>query len=255
MALKFITNSVYRDCACLYESGSFGDIPKLHNVAGLGERYLYSDNYNTSTSVEDFNIQYVELGGTLTANTCIITRADTHFGHGVSIKSYSSFPATSTTIYSTSSFPASTLGYLNQDWIYEFETVTNKQAFEINFSAGTGGDYIPKVYGVTFGDSLSFDYVASGVTYELYQDRVQLGDRNYKVQDKINVTLEGVTRSQITELEALLKGHKYPLWLYDSVGNIILEKLYHCIIPNKLNTQITDNYHTINFDAYRLWQY
>lgn len=258
MALKIITNTVWRDSAVIWEetSGTYETVDKLINVTG-GQRYLQCNNTGIATGASTFDIYYVNKSGGLDADTVILTHANEHATHGVTINSYATFGGGATSILSDSNFAGANAG---NDYILEFTEKTNQQALEVQFSSGTGGSYIPIVTGVILGSSTSLSCIEPNVEFMPEARKIKLCKSYYEVTDKITFTATNLTKAEIDELENQYNLNEEPFFIYDDEAAILDDSLWHVVMPEKIVIQEWtdrngDSGYSVQFKCYRLREY
>lgn len=232
MAIKFIVNEADRDRVKIGTTTAAGvdvdDRDKILNVTG-GARHLEWTQVDSTTR----EISYIAKWATgLTADTVVLARADRHIGHDLTIKSYSAYPASPTTVGSVTTLGSGSLvGPDSQDYILEFTEKANQQAFGVEFGNGAGGAYTRIVNSLFFGSAFSFQNVES-ITRRPVPKRVPLdvGRNTYYVQEQISMTFSAVAEDQLQDFEELYRAFDEPCFIYDSLGSFITEKLLHIII-------------------------
>lgn len=237
--LNLIVNDIWDDCLILdYLTASSGTT-NLFSVAE-GDRYL-----NVSTDGD--TVSYINKSTTMTADTLIMTRADTLVGENVLFKNFSDYPSGESTIYNGTGFDPTLVGYEDQDFYYEFTTASG-DAFGVAMPADS---YLYQVY---FGTRIEFDYINDVIDFEPVSERVIVENKYYTVDQHYFITLTDVDSDSIAALNSKELNNKL-VFLYDESGKHFTDKLMHCIMVNRPKVQIFDNIYSVSFDVYRLQGY
>jgi hypothetical protein len=254
VSLKILTNQVWRD-ACQVLVTDTSDVATAEQDAILsitgGPRHL---PWEETSATADRRFVYINKNGGLSADTMVITRADRHQNHDLSAFSWTSYPATKDAeIFGDATFSATLVGLQSQDFVYEFTERTNKQAFGVDFSAGTEGAYQKFVHQIYFCSALTLSY-PDGFDYQplsgvaAYLLRRQM----YRVQHHGSLRFNHITRAEVTALEQLYAAQDEPLFVYDSSGYWLRDKLWHCILGQPTKQALGDDHFVATLDLFRL---
>lgn len=232
MALKILTNQVWRDAAQIDITDSShvttADAARALNCTGGHRGLLF-----TYASSSDRIVSYINKNGGLSADTIVVPNAHNFNGHEVRVRYYTTYSSSSTDVFSTSTFAETLVGIRGRDWVGEFSAVTNKQAWSLYLGAGTGGSYtkiFPQVY---FCQALSLSYPAGLEITPLPFRAVEMLDGvPFNVVEKITLKFSELTSSEVQSLTQLYKLHREPLFIYDSAGDWFFDNLFHGIITD-----------------------
>lgn len=253
MALKILTNQAWRDAAQIsITDSSFAEVTadqtKALNVVG-GHRGLAFSSSTTGDRI----ITYINKSGNLAADTMVAVGASAFNGHQVKVQQYTTYTSSVTDIFSTSNFAETLIGYQSTDWVYEFSAVSTKQALALYLGAGTGGAYTKTIGQVYFCNALSLSYPADLVVQPLpLKATVQLAGVPFGVMEKFNFKFNGVSATEAQSLTNLYKKTREPIFIYDSNGDWVFDKLLHCVVGAVKIGERFDDLHDVSLEVYRL---
>lgn len=245
MSIELIANDVARDCARVIATNGvdaeFADQSGIENITG-GPRHLYFTGGGTNT----LRCVYNDAAGGLAANRCVIVRADRHETHAVGVYAWPNYGASPTVLDSTSDFNETLVGPLETDWVVEFDATT-AEAFGVEFDSGTGGSYSKVVQQIYFGTAFEFSYVEQVVRNVLPKhSRHVVRRQSYQVREEFNFVATNLTRSDVNSLQQMYRLKDEPLFLYDSQGIQIVDKLLHGFVTEVSVRTEYDNLHTVS---------
>lgn len=247
MALQFLFNDAWQDCAqLLVTDGSDAattDYEAIENIT-RGPRHLEWTQSGTAVR----RVVYLNKAGNLGANACVIARAD-RMTSGYTIRRYATYSASPTTIETSGSAPTC-IGLNSDDYVLTFSATTSQQALSLEF-AGSSAKTFNKVY---FGTTLDFDY-PNGPTIEPFWNVITVDRHVYHVRERGTFTLTNVSNTLVSTLQAKQKRHEQPCFIYDSLGTLLADKLWHCIIGNISVLSTFNDINTVQIEAFRLREY
>lgn len=191
-----------------------------------------------------FSLEYRNVYNQMTADRCVITRADRVAGESVAVYYKYNHTESATNLRSGTLTPNA--GELTQDYVLEFVEKENCDVFGVAFS---GIFNLGKVY---FSSALSFASIIPVVKRETMHQTILLNKTPYAVDESIAITFDDVRKSEVAALKALPNLTTQPCFLYESTGTTIREKLMHVIIPTYNIRQLADDTYTVSIVAYKL---
>lgn len=253
MSIKLLVNHAWDSCALVsaYDNAyaSAGDASGIQSVVG-GPRHLSWTQSGTGDRV----VAYVDTSSTLAADTFVMVRADRHLTHGVTVKSWATWTSSASDLFASSNFAETLIGRGSKDYVLEFAAVSGKQALGVLLEAGTGGAYAKTLSQMYFASAFNLPNIAS-VTLEPMYAGYYRNRQNYLIDEQITLISGGLTQTQIAAFEALPNLLSEPVFLYESAGALLQDKLYHCIIDRFSVIQATDNLYGVQIVANRLRAY
>jgi hypothetical protein len=220
------------------------DTAGLENVIG-GPRSLAWSSSDSGAR----RVVMVNKAGGLGCSHVVVARADQHAGKNLSVLSWSSDPATSTTEFSTSSFGETLIGPRAQDWVLPLE-LSGKRAIGLSLNST---DYVKDVYKLYVSNGLTFDHVVPP-SYRIlrFPSRHQYRRQVCLVDVEWNFVFENVSREQLDAFKAIPDLLSEPLFIYDEDGYAIRHKLVHGVIADPRATNIFDDVFTLSFTVLEL---
>lgn len=253
MAIKFITNTAWRDAAkvLVHNNASLtelsADAPNLKNVVG-GPRWL---NWVSSDNALK-RITYINSAGGQSADSFILVGAHQHSGKILTLYSWPDpYPTAEASIVSFNPFNSTLIGPSNQDFFYDLGSLTGKYAFTAEFS-DTG--YAKIVNGLVFGQSISLNNPDKPVYAPIWQS-ITLGRNTYQVDHEAEWIFTKVTRSEVNQIETAYNKLLEPVFFYDSTGYFIPDYLWHGIITELSVVSTFDDLHAVKIRTARLRHY
>ena len=256
MAIKLLVNTVYQATQVLNctqnAAGSYADTTETEqrNVVG-GPRHIKFTRDDANTR----QINYIETNGGLSADTCVATNADAYNGQAIKIVSFETYKGGPiSNVVNDASFTETCIGPYAQDYVWEFTQETSKQAFGFDVSSyATFG----KVF---FCNAFSFEHQpASGPLAQFRPVRatIQHGGRAWNVEQQGTFFFSDLTASEVNSFHALFGTHEQhePVFLYDSDGTVIADKLWHCLIMRSDIQQTFDDVYQLTLETFLLRHY
>ncbi len=258
MSLKFLPNHVgdlASSLAMITGSTASGDIYDLIS----GPRNTYWRGTASSSAVSPG----YSLAANYVANYLVIARADkmvTLAGSQVRAMQKSSggsWSAISGTTISTLA-AANLTGYRSQDLVIDVSGATNYRGYGIEMdSAGTEAMTFTKMYA-----SAGFSFAMPPVFAQPWVDipesdrwfRPQQTSYEYETEKQFKLGFPA-TRAEMTSFKALPMLLKWPLFLYDTAGDVFPWKLEHVVIEGWIETVIEDDRHFVEITLRRLKHY
>jgi len=255
MSLLLLANTVYANTAQLLASDTSNvatsDQAGLYTITGTQRQLAW-----TSGATADRRLAYINKLGNLSCTHVVLSRADKHLNHTIQIHSFETYTGSSTLQYNSGSAFAETLiGPLGQDWVKAL-TMSNKEALAMSFIAGTGGNYTKVVHSLYFCNAITFSYPGSVIKQPLpFGARHLVKHQGYLYDEQQIYRASDLTRAELTAFEQVYRLRENPVFLYDSVGGLIPDKLAHGMISNYVvNKRFHDVYDLeIAFLALRHW--
>lgn len=245
--IQLITNSVWRDSAQIIVTDNSDvvttDATSLENIS-RGPRHLEA----SISGLAARRIVYVNKRGNLSANCCVLTRSD-RLTSGYTIRKYTTYSSTSVTLEDSAGAPTG-IGLNSQDYVLTFGAASSLQALSIQ-NKSTAAKTVGKVY---FGNAIDLLYPGQ-LEIEPRWARFLVRRREYLVREVAKFSFERVTAAVLQSVHAAYKLQEEPVFLYDSAGTLLEDKLWHCVLSNvKVNAKFSDHY-TLEIEAYRLREY
>lgn len=220
--IQLITNTVWRDCAQILVTNTShtatADESNIENIT-RGPRHLEGAISGTAAR----RIAYVNKRGTLSANCCVITRAD-RLTSGYTIRKYATYSSSATTIETSGSAPTC-IGLNSDDYVTTFTAATSQQAFSLE-NASTSAKVVGKLY---FGTSIDFSNPLPPEISPAWGVQV-VKRRAYSVREQLVMQFENVSRTLAQSLDQSYRLQEEPCFLYDSAGTLLEDKLWHCVL-------------------------
>lgn len=247
MALILITNQASRDSVELVVTDtadaaeSYTDIDVLRG----GPRYL---NW-TSIATTAKRFVYVNKSDGLTADYIVVTRMDRHTSKNVKVYSWDTYSGSrDTAIFDDAAFSETLIGIESQDWCFAFGSeATTKSGLGLSLESTAATKTLSQVY---FGVGLSFSNISE--RGDLKFQRVPIHDKPMKHEGHY-YRLYGIAEFTVTEVTSADLDTYYdlpkddPVFFYDSSGNFIEDKLWHCVILEEQVTVVHDELNEIRF--------
>lgn len=261
MPIVFLPNHAAKNAADYHWGDSsqepLTDQTGRSNFAG-GPRHLLGDSPDGTGFVR---VQYVSNDTTKLdgIDYCVITNADYALTHKLEVVKATSFWAGHTNLFSSTNFAETLIGPKSQDYLLSFTAISGVKALHINLDDGSGGSWSKKLGKVFFSDSLSFDYVDE--TYPQRQpawESVTITGEKYLTQEKIRLSFNSLTDSQIQAFDALPNvwgKYRQPFFIYDSSAVFLSEKLLHVVLADRQITKSFSDFYSMTLDLYVLRYY
>jgi len=253
MAIEIITNSVWgASTRILATNGS--DVAHtirtgIENMTG-GPRHLYYTGAGTGT----LRAVYLNKAGGLSADRCVIARADRNAGHGLSILAWSAYPSSSSSLYSSSNFAGPFVGPRSQDSVFDLGTQTGKQAFGVQLSSGSGGSYAKTLQQVFFGTAFRLPWIErlSRTLLPRFARQTVQRRMSYMVRERIELTAGNLSRTDVAAFKALHKIRTDPFFLHDPAGIQLRDKLVYGVMDGPPVETVFDDLHTLTITFFVL---
>lgn len=245
MALKLLPNTAAYEAARVTITNdtdtSAGDELGIESITG-GPRWLSHVSGTTG------NRRYVYLNKTagISCGYVVVTDADRHNNHGAVLKSWSSYPSTSTDAFTVSGFAETLVGPTSRDWYRAF-SVSGVKAVALELSGGTGGAYTKTVGQIFFSTPFALDKPGQPVRQYLpFPTRHYFKRRMFLIQEQISLSATDLTLANIQSFERIPKLLEEPMFLLDESGVQFPEKLLHVIISGFSAQPITHDLFNLN---------
>jgi hypothetical protein len=149
-------------------------------------------------------------------------------------------------------------GIRSQDFVYGF-TQTQKRGLELitGPNAGLDSQQVSKFYGCnsfSFSSPPSLGFTQQELPIGTYATP-PLSTRPYEVELAFTLSFIGLSRSEVTTFKALPQLCNWPLFLYDTAGDIWTHKLEHVIITGWQEVIVENNVHEMQINFMRLRHY
>lgn len=255
MPVTLLPNSVWGNAARVVATSTsdveLADQAGIESVTG-GGRYLYY----TGAGSGNLRVTYVNKAGGLACDHCVIVNAASHLGHFVRLRSWTNYPSVSSSFFTEDPFAQPLVGPKGKDFVYQFNALSGLQAVALELDSGAGGSYskiVQQVYfstGYTFQniDQLRRKVLKKGEPYSVRR-------RSYQVSEEVNFIASAVSRAELQAFERLYKLKDEPLFLYESAGVRILDKLLHGFVKDFKTVAVADDLHTVAVDFLALEYY
>lgn len=258
MSIKLLTNTVFRDAVSVVN----GDTSTTINTLGDGINLVSGGRHLSwlTDNADGRRISYVNRGGGLAADMCVVVGADRALTHTLTISYHNTYDGTysggsgATNIFTSTNFAETLVGYGSQDFVYEFAALSNKQAFSVVNAAGTGGAYTEQLTKFYIGSSFSLTYPKE-VTFNPFWASVRVDEQHYLCEERAYFSFQNLTKAEIETFEGLYKVTEEPCFLYDSGGTWIPEKLYHGIVQDVIVQPQFNDFFELRFAMYQLRHY
>jgi hypothetical protein len=255
MSIILLANTVWGSASQLLvtdtSNAATTDQAGIYTVTGTSRHLSWQ-----SGATADRRIVYINKAGTLSCTHMVLTRADRHNTHQVIIRSYSTYSSSTTAEYtSAASFAETLVGAGSTDWVKAI-TISSKQALGIDLLAGTGGLYTKYVHSLYFCNALTFDYPESVQLAPLPMwTRVPIKHQSYLVNEQQTYVFNSLTRAEVLAFDQIYRLRENPVFLYDSAGTLIPDKLVHGLIVDRtIVRQFHDLYAIqVQFVTLRRW--
>lgn len=232
MSVVLLANTVWHDAAQIKPTDSSDvdttDTSTAQSVVG-GQRHLYWAQSGTA----DRKLVYVNKAGNLNCSHVVVADAINHSGHTLKVVTYSGYTASPTTQYdSGSSFSGPYVGKQSKDFVYALASrVTNQQAIALSLEAGSGGNWAKTVTKFYACDGLTFNYPGVASYRPLaFPSRHSYKRNFFLVDEEYKLYFDAVSRADKETFERLPNLMGEPVFLYDSAGGLLPDKLLHGII-------------------------
>lgn len=249
MSIKLITNIVWQNAAnfIAHNASNFTEIVDTGtlNLVG-GPRHLGYSSSDTALR----RISYLNSAATLAADTLILCGASSHSAKAVNLLSWTN-SSTSASIAAFPSFAEVLSGPTLQDWVYEFSALASKYAFTVEFATTA---YTKTAIKLVYGSSLTLSNPDKPTYYPLWETEI-LGRNAYQVEYGAEWIFTKVTKAQAQTLERIYRPLTDPVFLYDSTGYHIPDKLWHGIITELNISPSYNDVHTVKIKSSRLRHY
>lgn len=255
MAIKLLANTVYHASQVVATTqdsgGSYADTTetKQRNVVGGPRNIKFTpDDANTEM------ITYVETNGGLACDALVITHSDGYTGQKIRCVKFTAYKGTDGSTLTDNVFTETGIGPYQQDYVWTFTRETNMQGFGFEVSAAS---VFGKIY---LCDSFSFEHQSPSGPLARFRPAwitIEHGGRAWNVEQQGTFFFTGLTAANIDSYHALFKTHEQyePVFLYDSDGTVIADKLWHCLITQAEITQVFEDNYQMSLETYLLRHY
>lgn len=250
MALQVLVNTAWQQAAALFVTDladvATTDSSGAVNVVG-GPLHL---NW-TQTGTSDRRIVYVNKSGGISVNYLVMVNAAAYNGHGVDVKSWSTYTGAATTISSTANFAGTLIGEKTKDYVLSLGTQASKQAVGVDLYGGTGGNYTKTVNKIFFAQAFALTYpneIAQSSAYGVTTIKRQA----YHYSEALSIKLEPMTKAEWQSLQGLYRIKEEPFFLYDPEATRLLDGLWY-VVTQSLNAEpLGNDYYRVNWTMLRL---
>lgn len=249
MSLWLLANTVGRASAQIVASDTsdvaISDQSKVGIVRG-GPRHLkWTSDHATAAR----RIAYVEKGGSLVADFCVVVDAKAHDGSNLKVIEFTAYGGTESNLDSRTLGTSDYVGIGRQDFVYKFSSKqSSKQGFAVEFG---GTSYRKTARQVFFAEGIEFSEHPDGsqITVQpvsIHEQAFTFKGHPYHLYAQASIVFTNVTRATLDAYQQLKQNHPEPMFLYDSsgtasIGNAIEHKLWHCVIDEDVFTPINDD--------------
>jgi hypothetical protein len=225
---------------------------ELTAAQSTGKRNAYAGARHLAWSKPSaVHLAWINKTNGLTADTFVMVDAVNYQGTNFDLVKYSTFPSSSTSIYSSSDFQGEFVGRLSQDFVYEFTTASNVQAFGLNLPSGGSTSAVNSSY---WCESISLNWPIA-IKSSPIKDTIKVGKKTYDVEELHAVTFDRILDSEIDDMLELIKTFDEPVFLYDSTAHILKYKLVHGIITSAPTFKRYDDFNQMNLQIHQLRSY
>lgn len=251
MPLKILTNSAAAGMARVTitdtSNASAGDEAGIESILG-GPRWVS----HSSGSTGDRRYVYINKTTGLSCDYVVMPNMDRHNGHGVTLRHYSTYTASTITDFTTTNFAETLYGPTEKDWYRAF-SASSKAALAVDLVAGTGGNYTKTVNQIFFSTAHTLNYPGPITRRPLRTPSPHLYRRRmFQVQEEISFSAENLSRAQVAAFLALPKLKEEPCFLLDEDGTRIAERLLHVIVTDYKIEPFGDDKHFLYVNAFVL---
>lgn len=263
MALRFITNTIFRDASKLSASGFTTNGGSVDNLRS-GARYL---GWDWSRSGADEVIYQRNDDYTLVADTFVIAGGADQLteatGYNIDYLDESTGWTTITPNETASStWDASTdssaiIGPDSDDIVLTFDKISDASAYRWTFAGGSPSVTDGSFQKLWFSESMEFgsEHSVISVTMERTRATVQRGQSPYVIDLNAQIIIGHATRADINSFKQQWKIDEEPFFLYDSDAQYIPEKLWHVVLTSFNAQPVTDNVYSVTLGISRLKGY
>lgn len=255
--IRFITNTVYRDCVQIQNPGLSVSEGSIQNLAGgpihLGAHVQYSsaDKYVNYVRQADFSLvadAFVLLNGASGLTESHEYSIGRHRSTG---DSEISTNEASGQAWNATNDPELLIGPYSDDIVLTFDEINDADQFY--FEQGTPGASSDdlKFSKLFFGKSVLFDYPASTVLTGINQF-VFTKDKAFRCDRQVTFAFEGVTQQDLIDFENQYNIYTDPVVLYDSEGNHLFEKVWYAVLQPVQVEPFFDDKYTVTMIACRV---
>lgn len=154
---------------------------------------------------------------------------------------------------------ANLLGIKTQDLVFSItQSVKRGLALYSVPLAGTDAQMVSKFYGCK-----AFEFVGSAPALGATTEILDIGSRftpqnghiDYEVEARFSISFGPVSRAYIALFKALPQLRNWPLFLYDTAGDLWTHKLEHVLIEDWTETIVESNLHGLSITFLRLRHY
>lgn len=249
MSILLLANSGWRYAAQIKPTDASDvnttDTTGIQNVVA-GPRHI--NWVSGSTAVR--RLAMVDISGRINCTHVVLADASNFNNHQISVLSYSAYPATPTTEYTSADpFVGPYIGKRSTDFVVPFAArKTALQAVVLNLLSGTGGVYTKTVNKFYVADSLTLSYPGvTGYRPLKFPSRFVYKQNAWLVEDEWSFSASGLTQDEKNTFEGIYLLKQEPVFLYDAAGTLISYKLLHGIITNHQFVQSHDNLYNLRF--------
>jgi hypothetical protein len=251
MSLVLLPNNVLASTAKIYvtdaANSELTDTSGIQSITGGPRNVFY-----TSGSTGAHRLVYVNKLGGLACSHIVLAQAYIHNTRAIDLISWTAYPGTANTEFTTASFAETLVGRKSFDWVYPV-TLSGKQGIGISFA--TAG-YTKLAYKFFVSNGLTLNYPQPcSFRYLRHPTRHIYQRQMYLVDVEWNFTIDSMTRSEINSFESIANLQSEPMFLYDSSGYMIHYKLIHGVIANYETTAVADDLFRLSFKMLELRQW
>jgi len=258
MALRFITNTVYRDCARPRRDGADIVSGQIYNLIG-GPVYLGYGIQHTSDAdhlTYQRNDDYV-----LTADTCVIgPGADTLTDlDDYAISSLDeSLGWVDITLFNATDDASLLIGPKSDCFCFTFDKITDASAYRLKWVDAAPTDDTFTIQKLYFSESFEFgsDHNIEQVRFDRKDQVSSIGGVSYVCDYSFSIQINNVSRSDITSFKQdQYKPFNDAMFIYDSTEVYLPGKLWHVIMQSLTSEAVADNLFNITINGLRLKHY
>ena len=255
MAIEILPNSAWGNAARVLATNTsdvaLADQVGIENVTG-GPRYLSYAGAGTG----NLRVVYVNKSGGIQYDRVVIAKASNHLGHFVRLRDWLTYPSTTAPAFTDDPFNEPLVGPRGEDFVYSAGLSASLQAVGLELDSGAGGSYSKVVHQVFFSTAFTLSDVRGVTRTRLPKfSRYAIKRKSYQVREEVQIVAIGLTRAQAQAFQQLYRLREEPLYIYDSQGIQIREKLLYGLVQSY---QVGVPFHdlhtlTINFVVLEYW--
>lgn len=199
---------------------------------------------------------YVNKAGGMSADTMVLIDAIKHATHSINVKSWTAFPGTSSSHFSSTNWAPTLIGPNSRDVLMSIGAQSAKHGFGIELDSGTGGAYTKLVTKLFFGTLMPLNYnPQQSFESAPFWGTVVVRRQSYLVEYAATLAFEHLTSVEFDAWQSLYKLLEEPFFLYDPDGTRLPEKLWHVVLPEFTATPLFNNLWNLQLTFYRLRTY